>query len=476
MAFRFLIDLQAAQNNSKTRGIGRYSTALAKGIVRNAGRHQVFCLLSDRFPGTVEEVTSAFAELLAPQHFLVISIPGPVSEQDVANSWRRRTSELLREYMIHTLAPDATLVLSICEGIADETVTSVGRLTSEIPTASIIYDLIPLKDSEKYFPRASDREWYQRKLSELCNSDRLFAISDATMRDAIEILKYDSERIISISAAADSVFLPPESSKINTQAIRQKYGLTRAFVMHASALDERKNFEGLIQAYSKLPSHIRKANQLVLVCGLDPVGHARLHEAASRFGVEADELVLTGHVPDSDLSALYAECKLFVFPSFSEGFGLPPLEAMSCGAATIGSNIESVSQVINLEDALFDPKSTDSMSAAILRALTDDAFFRQLKANAIRQSGKFSWDNTARRAISGLEQMVRDQDQSADSGKNRSWKRHNFLKHVGEASRGVQLDDSELLNLARAIEVNDLAIERIQASEAWRLARKIPHE
>src|SRR5258708_28381181 len=106
---RILIDLQGAQNGSRYRGIGRYSLALAKAISKNAGAHQVFILLNGLFPESIEDVRASFFETLAADRFLIFTAPGPVAELRPENTWRRRTAEILREYVIDPFSPDALL-------------------------------------------------------------------------------------------------------------------------------------------------------------------------------------------------------------------------------------------------------------------------------------------------------------------------------------------------------------------------------
>src|SRR5206468_1796947 len=129
----------------------------------------------------------------------------------------------------------------------------------------------------------------------------------------------------------------------------------------------------------------------------------RLQAQAAAAGLAPSDVVFTGFVREDHLVLLYRLCKLFVFPSLHEGFGLPALEAMSCGAAAIGADNSSIPEVIGRDDALFDAKSIPAMAAAIQRCLADDGFRAQLADWGPRQARNFSWDSSARAALEAIE-------------------------------------------------------------------------
>ena len=136
----------------------------------------------------------------------------------------------------------------------------------------------------------------------------------------------------------------------------------------------------------------------MIPCG----GSLHLREAllqkAQEYGLKESELLLLGRVSDKDLCALYNLCELFVFPSLEEGFGLPVLEAMRCGAAVICSNTTSLPEVIGLPEAMFDPQEPQSIAAKMIQALMDKGFRQQLLENGASRQALFSWDISARRA------------------------------------------------------------------------------
>jgi glycosyltransferase involved in cell wall biosynthesis len=176
-------------------------------------------------------------------------------------------------------------------------------------------------------------------------------------------------------------------------------------LLYSGGADERKNLLGLIQAYAALPSITRKEYQLVFA-GKMPQGEiAHLKEQAHLAGLLPEELVFTGYVSDDELIQFYNLCKLFVFPSWHEGFGLPALEAMACGAPVIGSNTTSLPEVIGMVDALFDPLDVSAITRKIQQSLVDEAFRLRLQAHGRLQIKRFSWDATAKRAIAAWESI-----------------------------------------------------------------------
>jgi len=180
-------------------------------------------------------------------------------------------------------------------------------------------------------------------------------------------------------------------------------GIRGRFVMYTGGIDWRKNIEGLIRAYAQLPGTLRASRQLALVCHAEESAKRDLYKLALSAGLTDGEVILTGFVSDEMLTLLYRSCELFVFPSLHEGFGLPALEAMCCGAPVVGSDRNSILEVIGLPEAMFDPTSEIDMARVMGLALTDEAFREELLLNGRTQADKFSWDLTARRAIDALE-------------------------------------------------------------------------
>lgn len=402
---RILIDLQGSQSKSRFRGIGRYSLSLTKAILRNRGEHEVFIALNALFPETIEEIKEHLSPWLTPRHFFVFNAQGPVDSLPEENAWRVRAAEMLREKFIDDLNPDMVLVTSLFEGSSDNTITSVASVFGSVPTAVVLYDLIPLLNPERYIAWEPLKRWYFRKLDSLKRADLLLGISESASREGRDHLGVAHDRIVTISSAADEMFESVRIDDAQSRILLERLNIHRPFLMHSSAYEPRKNFEGLIKAYAALPQSLRSRHQLVLVCKLNDATRKALRDLASASGLKNDELILTGYVSDTDLIALYTAAHLFVFPSHHEGFGLPILEAMWCGTPAIGSNNSSIPEVIGREDALFDPHSTADMARCIERVLSDDDFYRSLKEHASHQSSRFSWDRTALIALEAFEKL-----------------------------------------------------------------------
>jgi glycosyltransferase involved in cell wall biosynthesis len=408
---RIVLDLQAGQTiGSRHRGIGRYSMALARAMVEQAGHHEIHIGASQAFADALEDMRGAFPEIASAGRFRVWQPPMPVGEAWPDNRWRMRAAELIREAWLREARPDVIHICSLFEGFSDDAVTSVPD-PGACATAVTLYDLIPYVNQERYLSNTPVREWYLRKLEHLRKADLLLAISEYSRREALDTLGLDPERIVTVFPAADARFRRLNIPLVEEQDLRMRLGLKRPFVMYTGGIDYRKNLEGLIEAYALLPQELRQQHCLAIVCRAGAAEREKLLQCARNKGLSDGEVAITGYVSDVDLVALYNLCKLFVFPSLHEGFGLPVLEAMHCGAPVIGSDRSSIPEVLGLRDALFDPASPAVICAKIHAALTDGRFRERLTAHGGQQAHKFSWQDSGRRALEAFQAVHERQRQ-----------------------------------------------------------------
>jgi len=442
---RILIDPQGALSLSRNRGIGRYTRELIKGIVRNSGEHQILIVLNMLFPTQARAFKNEFSSLIPDKNFIPFYGVSPNNELNRDNEWNKKTSELMLEHFVANIRPDIFLISSLFEGTGDNSINSIKRYQNIVPTAVIFYDLIPLINPAKFLGDELTNRWYRRRVESLKRADLLLSISDSARGEALEYLNFDEDRVVNISTATDPSFIPTNG----TENITIKYGITKPFIMHTSAYEERKNFEGLIEAFSFVPPQIRADYQLVLVCGLRDEQRESLNRTILDNGLTFDEVILTGFVSDSDLIGLYREAYLFVFPSHHEGFGLPVLEAMSCGTAVIGSNSSSIPEVIERVDSLFNPFSPIDISKKILEILRDSELHKELEQHALTQAKKFSWDMTAQRALRAIESYPKESIEADEFSTDR------LIDEILKDSSSVGATDENLAKTAIAIDKNE---------------------
>jgi glycosyltransferase involved in cell wall biosynthesis len=401
---RIVIDLQGAQSESRFRGIGRYSLSLAKSIIENRGEHDILVALSGLFPDTIMPLRFELEKMLPREKIRVWHAPGPVKECERGNDQRREIAELLRESFLASLQPDMILITSLFEGYVDDAVTSIGRFDRNTKTAVVLYDLIPFSNPDIYLPVQSQKDHYFRKITFAKKAEQLLSISESAGREAILYLDLPTNRITNISSAVDGQFSPAPVCENQATILKKRYQIKRRMILYVpGGFDIRKNFERFIEAYSLLPMEIRDRHQLVIASKISEGNRNNLLRMAEKAKLKNDDLLLTGYVPDEDLIALYRMAVLFVFPSVHEGFGLPVLEAMSCGAPVIGAEASSLPEVIGLNEALFDPFDVTSITDKMRKCLMEKSFRKRLCKNGLQQAGKFSWNETAKRVITACE-------------------------------------------------------------------------
>lgn len=403
---RIVLDMQGAQTESRFRGIGRYTLSLAQAIVRNRGEHEIILALNGLFPDTIEPIRATFDDLLPQENIRVWYAPGPVRECEPGNDWRRKMAERIREAFLASLRPDVVHVSSLFEGYLDDAVTSIGVFARGIPTVVTFYDLIPLLNPEIYLkPNSTYEKYYLRKIEYLKKANAWLAISEFTANEGRKTLGLKLESVTNISTACDPIFKKMEISSFDKEQLLRKFGIKKPFVMYSGGADSRKNLHRLIRAYANLPRLLSSQHQLVMVGKISEGNAHELKSAARAVRISDEDMVFTGYITDKELAQLYNLCKLFVFPSWHEGFGLPALEAMSCGAAVIGADASSVPEVISRSDMLFDPFNETLISEKLAEVLSNEEFRTQLIAHGLCQSKKFSWDISAHSAISVLEKL-----------------------------------------------------------------------
>lgn len=403
---KIVIDMQGAQSSgSRNRGIGRYAIGLAKAMLRQARGHEIHLALNGIFSDSIGLVRDEFQGLLPDERIHVFHPLKDVSQLDDKNRDRRLASELYRELYLSHLKPDVIHTTSLFEGFIDDSVTSLKKLESGILQSVTLFDLIPLIHQKPYLENEAYRRWYFDKLDNLRRADLLLAISHSSRQEAILHLGLTAEAAIYVGTAADSHFKKLKINLAQEADLRLRLGLKSSFVLYTGGIDHRKNIEKLIEAYGLLPKAIRRKHQLAIICTIQDADRKRLGKLAQKVGLETGEVVFTGFVSETDLVALYNLCRLFVFPSWHEGFGLPVLEAMKCGAPVIASSLSSLPEIVQKEEAIFNPHDASSIAAKIKEALSDESFRQRLIKNSQRRASLYDWDECAVRALQAMETL-----------------------------------------------------------------------
>jgi glycosyltransferase involved in cell wall biosynthesis len=448
---RIVIDLQGAQTRSRFRGIGRYATSFTKALIKTGTDHEFILVLNGLFPHTIDTIREEFSGLVPQDNILVWQAPGPVSAMTIGNQWRHRVAELLREAFIESLRPDLVHITNLLEGYTDNSITSIGQFDQATPVSALLYDLIPLVNPEQYLnPYPLFKTFYTERIRQLTRARLLLAISDFSRLEGEQHLSVEPSSIASISSAVDPKFSPAPDYPGRETYFREQFSIDRPYVLYTGGADDRKNLPALIRSFSRLPTATRRSHQLVIAGKIIDNDRQRLRREANASGLSKDDFILTGYVSDEDLILLYSLCTLFVFPSWHEGFGLPALEAMACGAPVIGANNSSLPEVIGLDEALFDPGSEQEMTDSMAAVLSDPALRERLKKNSVDRAELFSWEATASRANRMFESIP---PRSASEHCERD-RQLDLVSSIAAIERDAPPSDLELARIAACIDMN----------------------
>lgn len=233
-------------------------------------------------------------------------------------------------------------------------------------------------------------------------SNKIIVDANSTKADLIRLFKVSEDKISVIYGGVSRKFYPGD--ELSVKEIKLRLNLPDNFILHVGNLEPRKNFKGIIDAfYSILQQKKFKGLKLVLT-GQKGWLYKGILKNIEKKGI-MDSITFTGYVDSEDLPALYSAARLFIFPSYYEGFGLPVLEAMACGTPVITSNVSSLPEVAGDSAILVDPTNTDEIADSIERLLEDEDLRQIFIKKGLERAKHFFWEKTAKELLNVYEEV-----------------------------------------------------------------------
>lgn len=352
-------------------GIGQYILGLIKGLSSLNGDDEFVLLQSRKDKAVLAQASNFFRKSLwTPSHHRLEQLALPLEISPL------RLDILHSPDFIPPFRRDYKSVITVHD------------------LAFILYPHFLTQESARYYGQI-DRA--------VRHADHIIADSLSTKRDIINFLGVPESKITVIYAAANPLYRPVKDDRL-LQEVRQRYDLHAPFALFVSTIEPRKNLPSLLRAFRHLLDRYPQEVTLVVVgergwfCG-------EVFATAEALDL-GDHVRFLGHIPTEDLVLLYNAARVLVHPSFYEGFGLPPLEAMRCGTPTVVANVSSLPEVVGDASLLVAPDDVEGWTVAMWRVLTDESLHAEFSEKGLKRAELFSWEKAARETLDLYQRLL----------------------------------------------------------------------
>ena len=273
----------------------------------------------------------------------------------------------------------------------------------QCPCVVTIHDLIPY-----LMPETVGKGYLERFLKDMPfiieKTKGILTVSEYSKKDILRFFpNYPADNIFVTPLAANSSFI--KLDKANCKSIlKNKYNIDNPFVLYIGGFSSRKNVKELITSFKKINTSLNNSDYRLVLCGSVKDEGNKLINYCKEIGIY-ENIIFTGFVPDEDLPLFYNASDTFVYPSLYEGFGLPPLEAMSCGTPVITSNLTSIPEVCNDSAILINPFNKDELADSLLKLLNSNSLRDEFSIKGFENSKNFTWQKTAKLTLDAYEKI-----------------------------------------------------------------------
>jgi glycosyltransferase involved in cell wall biosynthesis len=294
-------------------------------------------------------------------------------------------------------------------GEAFDLLHGLGSLSPAVGSCCLVltvHDLI-----HRHFPHSvplGHRLFMRHILPQMARrAERIIVPSFCTARDVVEHLGVSPERVRLVHYGPGNEFRRAADEEW-VAGVLAKYGLRRPFLLSVSRAYAHKNLAGLLRSFACLRGQGHTHLQLALVGERYRTGHA-LARLCRELKLDK-QVVFTGFVSNDELSALYSAAAVFAFPSLAEGWGLPVLEAMACGAPVVASNASALPEAVGEAGLLADAYDPESFAAALAKVMDDSVLQRTLSQKGLARARQFSWEASARGHLAVYQELTAERE------------------------------------------------------------------